>query len=586
MGKFLYFLKNIFKLPSLEEAVYALRKMKLWEKACFLIIAAVFLVSFFMTLWKVSAIFTVDTPAVGGTLIEGIIGTPRFINPVLAISDADRDMTALVYSGLLRPDGKGKLTNDLAEKMTISEDGLTYTFTLRPDLLWPDKKPITADDVLFTVGKIKDPAMKSPKRAGWEGVEAEKADERTVKFVLKKPYSPFLENATIGILPGHIWAGMSPEQMASSEMNINPIGSGPYQISKIRRNSLGVLTSYELTANKRFSLGKPNIKEIILKFYSSEKDLIAAYQKGEIASAGAVTPQMIDKIMKKENIVKALNLSRNFGVFFNQNSAKILTKKDVRQALDMAVDRKKIISDVLMGYGAELRNPLPPGVFGALEPETASSSDNSLEEARTLLAENGWKMNEKDNVLEKKFGKETLALAFTVSTVDVPELKEAAEIIKYSWERLGAKIDLKIFEAGDFTENVIRPRKYDALLFGQAIRREPDPFAFWHSSQRNDPGLNVALYANIKTDKLLEEARTAHDETIRKGKYEEFQKELAKDVPAVFLFSPKFIYVMPKELGGIDDTLSITIPSERFSTVYDWHMGTNKVWKIFAGDEQ
>lgn len=521
----------------------------------------------------------VEVPAYGGTLTEGIIGTPRFINPVLASSDADRDLVALTHSGLLRPDNRGRLINDMAEKYEISEDGLVYTFTLKPNLFWQDGAPIVADDIIFTIEKIKDPAMKSPKRAGWEGVSAEKTDDKTVKFTLKKPYAPFLENTAIGILPSHIWEGMSSDQIASSEMNTKPIGSGPYKISDIKRSSVGIISSYELSSNKNFVLGKPNIKKMIMKFYSSEKDLLTAYQKGEVEIINAVTPRELEKI-KASNNVKTLYLPRIFGVFLNQNSAKVLTKKEIRQALNLSVDRKKITDDVLKGYGTELFYPLPAGTFGALP--KSETDMYSLESAKELLDKNGWKMNTGEQALEKKIGKELFRFSFSISTSDAPELKETAYLLKSMWEKIGAKVDVKIFEQGDLTENVIRPRKYDGLLFGEIVGRDPDPFAFWHSSQRNDPGLNVALYTNIKADRLLEEARGIQDEAKRAEKYKEFQEEVSKDIPAIFLFSPKFIYVIPKNLKGTDDMESVTVPSERFSTIYKWYKTTDKVWKIFA----
>lgn len=579
MSKFIHFIRKLLRLPSLEEFVYAIRNMKLWEKLVFIVLIISFLTSFLVIIWKISSIYMVDVPAQGGTLTEGIIGTPRFINPVLASSDADRDLVALTYSGLLRPDNRGQLIKDMAEKYDISEDGLAYTFVLKPNLFWHDGAPITSSDVVFTIDKIKDPAMKSPKRAGWEGVSAEKIDDRTVKFTLKKPYAPFLENTTIGILPSHIWNKMSSDQIASSEMNTKPIGSGPYKISDIKRNSVGIISSYELSFNKDFILGKPNIKKIIMKFYSSEKDLLTAYQKGEIETINAITPKELEKI-KISNNVKSLYLSRIFGLFLNQNNAKVLTKKEIRQALNLSVDRKKIIDDVLKGFGEELFNPLPTGTFGAL---SKSDTDTySLESAKELLDKNGWKMNDDEQVLEKKVGKELFRFSFSISTSDAPELKETAYLLKSMWEKIGAKVDVKIFETGDLTQTVIRPRKYDALLFGEIVGRDPDPFAFWHSSQRNDPGLNVALYTNIKVDKLLEEARAIQDETKRTEKYEEFQKEVSSDAPTIFLFSPKFIYVMPKNLKGTDDMESVTIPSERFSTIYKWYKTTDKVWKAFA----
>ena len=563
----------------MEEIIYAIRNMKLWEKLVFLALIISFLVSFLAIIWKISDMYMVEVPAYGGTLTEGIIGTPRFINPVLASSDADRDLVALTHSGLLRPDNRGRLINDMAEKYDISEDGLVYTFTLKPKLFWQDGEPVTGDDIVFTIEKIKEPAMKSPKRAGWEGVSVEKIDDKTIKFTLKKPYAPFLENTTIGILPSHIWGGMSSDQIASSEMNTRPIGSGPYKISDIKRNSVGIISSYELSSSKNFVLGKPNIKKMIMKFYPSEKDLLTAYQKGEVETINAVTPQELEKI-KTSNDIKSLYLPRIFSLFFNQNNAKVLTKKEIRQAMNLSVDRKKIIDDVLKGYGAELFYPLPAGTFGALS--KSETSIYSLEKAKELLDKNGWKMNNSEQVLEKKIGKELFKFSFSISTSDAPELKETAYLLKSMWEKIGAKVDVKIFETGDLTQNVIRPRKYDALLFGEIVGRDPDPFAFWHSSQRNDPGLNVSLYTNIKADKLLEEARSTQDETKRADKYKEFQEEVYKDIPAIFLFSPKFIYVIPKNLKGTDDMESVTVPSERFSAIYKWYKTTDKVWKIFA----
>ena len=566
------------RLPSLEEFIYAIRNMRLWEKLVFFALVISFLVSFLTIIWKISNLYMTDVPAYGGTLTEGIIGTPRFINPVLASSDTDRDLMALTYSGLLRPDNKGRLINDLAEKYDISEDGLVYTFTLKPNLLWQDGEPVIADDIIFTIEKIKDPSMKSPKRAGWEGVSAEKINDKTIRFTLKKSYAPFLENTTIGILPSHVWKNMSSDQIASSEMNMKPVGSGPYKISGIKRNSVGIISSYELNSNKNFVLGKPNIKKIIMKFYPSEKDLLTAYQKGEVEAINAVTPQELEKI-KTNNNVKSLYLSRIFSLFFNQNNAKVLTKKEIRQALNLSVDRKKIIDNVLKGFGAELFYPLPAGTFGAmLKSETDAYS---LDDAKELLDKNGWKMNTGEKVLEKKIGKELFKFSFSISTSDAPELKETAYLLKSMWEKIGAKVEVKIFETGDLSQNVIRPRKYDALLFGEIVGRDPDPFAFWHSSQRNDPGLNVAIYTNIKVDKLLEEARSIQDETKRADKYKEFQKEVSTDIPAIFLFSPKFIYVIPKNLKGTNEMESVMVPSERFSMVHQWYKSTDKVWKIF-----
>ena len=181
-------------------------------------------------------------------------------------------------------------------------------------------------------------------------------------------------------------------------------------------------------------------------------------------------------------------------------------------------------------------------------------------------------------------GKETQKLAFSLVTSDVPELRESAELLKAAWEKLGVEVRVQIFESGDLNQNVIRPRKFDALLFGEIIGRDLDLFAFWHSSQRNDPGLNIAMYTNSKVDKLLEEARRATDVKSRLAQYESAILAIRADAPAIFLYSPEFIYVLPEKIRGV--TLRrTTTPSERFLDIEKWYINTEKVWDVFAKNQ-
>ena len=171
-------------------------------------------------------------------------------------------------------------------------------------------------------------------------------------------------------------------------------------------------------------------------------------------------------------------------------------------------------------------------------------------------------------------------LTFSVSTADIPELVHVAELITETWRSLGADVSVRIFDSNELNQNVIRPRRYDALLFGEIIGRDLDFYAFWHSSQRSDPGLNVADYANITVDKLLEEARILDNSPERNDALQKFEKEIIEDVPAAFIYSPEFIYVVPKKLKS-ELSKNITTPSDRFSNIYQWYLNTDTVWKIF-----
>ena len=166
-----------------------------------LLSAFVFLIATFLLLVRVSDRLLIEIPEKGGMVTEGIIGRPRFVNPIIAKSDADRDLAELIYSGLLRAEGNDSFVTDLASSYDISEDGLTYTFKLRNDLVWHDGQSVTSADVAFTIEKVKDQSLpiKSPRRASWEGVAVDTPDPLTVVFHIKQPYVAFLENATMGI---------------------------------------------------------------------------------------------------------------------------------------------------------------------------------------------------------------------------------------------------------------------------------------------------------------------------------------------------------------------------------------------------
>ncbi len=551
------------------------------EKVYFFVLCIIFILSTFTIINNINKKFSINEPANGGYLKEGIIGSPRFVNPVLAVSDLDHDLSSLIYSGLMKISSNGSLLLDLAESYQISDDQLTYTFILKDNAYFSDGRKVTADDVFFTINKIQDANVKSPKRPSFYDVAIQKIDNKTIKFILKKPYTPFLENLTIGILPKYYWNNLSNEEFALSDLNLNPIGSGPYKISKInsiQRNQVTTRTSFELVPFDRYVLGRPYINTLIINFYKDEAAMLSAYNSNEIESMPSVSPDKITDILKQKSEVETSPLPRVFGAFFNQNQSEVLAQKEVRQALDLATDKKSIIDSVLNGFGNILNGPIPLGLVGSDEEE----NNFDLEKAKALLAKAGWTKASSTGILQKKISKtKTLQLKFTISTLNSQDLLETANHLKSDWEKIGADVIVMPYEFGDLQQNIIRPRKYDALLYGMVIGRDMDFFAFWHSSQRNDPGLNIAMYTNSKADKLLEDARKTSDEVTRERDYKNFEKEIQTDIPAVFLYSPDFIYILPTKIKGVEIG-SITLPYERFAGINKWYIETNNIWKIFA----
>jgi len=567
-------------LPRSKEIERVVRSLSPFEKTLFFFLTIAFILSSLVLLSKVNNFILVEIEAKGGSFTEGIVGSPRFINPILALSDADRDMSSLVYSGLLKADPDSGLVEDLTEGYTVSEDGLSYDFTIREDSVFHDGAKVTADDVVFTVLKAQDPVIKSPRLASWDGVKVEAVDERHVRFILPRPYAPFLENATLGILPKHLWQGVDAEQFPFSELNVSPVGSGPYKIKKVERNSSGIPQGYVLSAFNDYALGRSYIDTLAFRFYPSEEALILAYQKGDVEAMGGVSPEKISQL--KQVRIEQTPLPRIFAVFFNQNVAQIFSHSEVRAALNRALDKEQIVEQILANYGTAIDSPLPPESIdvenAALASSTETDSETRIVEARALLEQGGWKFNEEEGVwTHPKKGK----LQFSLATSNIAELKATAEILKTTWEKLGAKVDVKVFEPGNLNQNIIRPREYDALLFGEIVGRELDLFAFWHSSQRNDPGLNIALYANITADKLLEKGRTELDPEKRALLYRDFEKEVKKDTPAIFLYSPDFLYVLPNKVNGVR-LGSFTTSGDRYLNVHEWYIKTDRVWSFLS----
>ncbi|MBP6975055.1 MAG: peptide ABC transporter substrate-binding protein [Candidatus Pacebacteria bacterium] len=557
------------------------------EKLIFIIAGITLVISTLSILSGVNNFYSVELPARGGTYTEGIVGYARFINPLLGYTDADKDMISLVYSGLLKATPEGRLVADLAKSWEVSDDGLTYTFKLKDGLTFQDGKPLTTDDIEFTITKAQDPLIKSPRAENWTGVALEKVSPTEIKFILKRPYASFLENMTLGILPKHIWSNIENEAFDINTYNREPVGSGPYKIKKAYRDDTGIYEHYDLVPFEEYSLGNAYIQHLIVKFYKSEAEALTAYSEGSIEALGGVAPDEANKLKSNQYNLQSTPLPRVFALFFNQSSAPVLVNREVRDALNVSVNRLSLIDTILQGWGAVSKGAIPRGLSQNTEISgTASSTldDEYIEAGKKILLAKGWKLNS-SGIFEKQTktakSNETQTLRFSISTSNVPELKRSAEILKETWTKLGADVKVEIFEPSDLTQKVIRPRKYDSLLFGNVVGRDLDLYPFWHSSQRNDPGLNIALYTNIKADKVLETIRTTSDETKRLEAYRVFENEIQNDIPAIFLYSPDYIYATSKDIHNLEIS-NITTPSERFMNVHKWYLETEKVWKIFA----
>ncbi len=580
-------IKNTFKRISdwsynvsfLNKIQTTIDSLSPFEKVIFWILTAGVLLSTLGIISQINTFTTTSIPTRGGAVIEGVVGAPRFINPLIAQTDTDRDLTMLIYSGLMKASKNGDLIPDLAKRYTVSEDGRVYTFTLKDDVKFHDGTPLTADDILFTIQKAQDPIIKSTRIAEWDGVSVKKINAREVEFTLKTPYAPFLENTTLGILPKHIWKNVPDQEFAFSKFNTNPIGSGPFKLKNIKYDSSGVPSRYELKSFEKYALGRPYINRFLMYFYSNEDDLIRAYASGKITSLSAISSNKIEKVLKNDSVLEKIDFPRVFALFLNQNKNHALVNSNVRKALDTAIDKQALVEQVLNGFGTPINSPIPPGTVEGqahFENSTYKTQQERNDAARALLEKSGATFDEEAH--QWKLKKEPITI--TISTANTPELKMAADIIAKTWENIGIQTKVRVYDTGDLNQNVIRPRDYEALLFGEVVGRGLDLFAFWHSSQKDDPGLNISMYTNTNADTYLEKARKETDAKLRNELYLKFEKTIQKDTPALFLYSPDFIYITPKSIKGTTMQIVAT-PSERFSEISTWYTQTERVWNFF-----
>lgn len=545
-----------------------LRTLSPGDRLVFAVLAGLFTIASVLGLYTLERSLLVTVPAYGGTLYEGAIGSPRFINPLLAISDADRDLSTLTYAGLMGLAGDGSLDLVLASGYTVSPDGKVYTFTLADTATFSDGTPVTAQDVVFTVEKAQDPGLKSPAYANWSGIKATAVDAHTVRFTLARAYAPFLELTTLGILPSHLWQDLSDEEFPFSTLETSPVGAGPFVVTSVRRDASGLITSLSLSANPYYGPGRAYLDGVHMSFYANNEDLGRALSSGAIESAYGIPGAH----------TLSVPYARVFGVFFNRNANALYARDEVRKALSVAVNRTDLVTRVLGGYANAIMGPVPPG--GQVAQALVPVSSTPTADAAAVLRAGGWSYDGDARVWKNTGGKQTLE-EITIRTSNVPELRSVASAVKEDWEKLGIPVNIELYEPGDLSQNVIRPRKYDALLYGMVIGRDQDLYAFWDSKEQSDPGLNIALYANKTVDTLLEDARSNPDRKARIADLQKIESIIASEYPAAFLYAPDFVYAVPADLAGVTLT-QITTPSDRFATVAKWYRKTDQVWPFFV----
>lgn len=509
---------------------------------------------------------TVSTPTTGGKYVEGTVGQPIFINPVLVNSNSpDRDLIEIIFSNI----------PDLSEKYKISDDRKTWNIRLKENVFWHDEKPITSDDIIFTINTIQDPDSQSRLFSTWQNIKADRISEREFKLTLPQPYA-FFESTLKELrpIPKHIFGNIPPANFKLSNYNLEPIGNGPFEFSKMEKRKDGFITNYKLEKNENYFGDKPYITEFNFNFYPEEKNLIEAFNMGEIDGFGSNNQSIFSKININHETF-GVRSSRYYSIFFNPYRNPAFKEKNVRLALNYATPKKEILEKSFNNKGIIINGPILPEING-YAPEFYEESEFLTEKAVEILEANNWKINS-SNVREKNIGSELIKLEFNIVVPDINFIVSTANIIKENWEKTGVKVNLSILNQNDIND-IIKTREYEVIIMGTVLGNSTDLFSLWHSSEKFYPGLNLAMYENKSADSLMESIRKELNETKRYENIKKLQSTIIEDLPAIFLFSPNYFYFSRNSLNGFE-TKFIPLPENRFDNIEKWYIKTAKIFK-------
>ncbi len=476
-------------------------------------------------------------------VVVGSLADARNPLPLMASDSASAEISGWIFNGLTKYDKDLKIVPDLAKSWEIKNGGLEIIFHLRRGVKWQDGKEFTSADVLFTYDTVTDPKVPTPYSSNYGPVgKVEAPDPYTVRVYYKKPYAPALESWGMGIIPKHILEG---RDMTDERFSRHPVGTGPY---RLKRWTTG--QSIELDAFDGYFEGRPGIKKFIMRIIPDNATMFLELKFGGIDYMD-VTPQQYKLVVSRSRFFERYFQRFRYPAFaftylgWNELDSRF---KDVRirRALSHAIDKKSIIKGVLMGYGTPCTGPFLPGSW-AYNPDV---KDPSYDPARSLelFREAGWTL--KAGVLQK----DGVPFSFTIITNQGnTERLLAAQIIKEDLKKVGVEAHIKVLEWQAMLHDFVDKKRFEAVLMGWSLSRDPDLYQIFDSSQTKEGEFNFISYKDPQADRLLEEGRSTLDLRKRKAIYHKLHAIFAWDQPYTFLYVPDALPVLSRRFKGVHE---------------------------------
>jgi peptide/nickel transport system substrate-binding protein len=522
------------------------------------------------------AVTILPEAAPGGIYTEAVIGSLGRLNPMLDWNNpADRDINRLIYSGLMRFDGRGLPQPDLAESWGESADGTVYNFSLRSNAKWHDGAPVTSDDVIFTIEVIKSSGSLFPQdiKDLWSQIEVKRLDDLTLQFKLPEPFAPFLDYTTFGILPKHLLDSVPADQMSSAEFNLQPVGTGPYKFDRFITSG-GQITGVALTVNLDYYRSRAFIEQIVFRFYPDSASALDAYQQGEVLGISQITNDVLLTALAEPTLSVYTSRLPQLGlVFLNNNNPSVpfLQNPNVRRALLLATNRNIITSKILEGQAIIADGPILTGSWAYYD--EIEHFDYDPDAAIALLKDEGYVIPAGGGDVRAKDGQ---FLTFSLVHPDDEIHTRIAQAIQSDWALVGVKIDLQAVPYETLVNDHLTPRSYQAALadLNTARTPDPDPYLFWHQSEATG-GQNYSQWDNRTASEFLETARTSADFNTRARLYRNFQVVFTKDMPSLPLYFPVYSYGVDSQVRGVQ-VAPMYDTSDRLALIAEWYLVTRR----------
>ncbi len=511
-----------------------------------------------------SVVLAPEAPRPGGTFVEGVVGQLGSLNPLFGEATAGlNDLDALLFEPLVRVLPTGAVQGRLASRWDVSPDGRSYVFALRPNARWSDGTPVSADDVVFTVRTVQDPQFPGALlNQSWKDIIATAIDAGHVRFALPGHNAGFLANLELlDIVPSHLLAGKTIGELASASPNLNPVGTGPFRMVA----NLGDRIQLE---RNPYAWRRPWLESMMIRSFPSQAGALDALDRGQIDGLANLTPSgAAQERGNKQVRVLTTSTYQYAELLFNLKiDEPYFQDVRVRQAVARAIDRSAIIRDVLGGQAIPDDSPIPRSITWAYDSAAQQPAYDPAGAAK-LLDDAGWQLV---NGIRTK-GTTTLSFGLTVSS-DVPPYERVAEKVASQLAQVGIVAEVRPVTTASLIHDYLNPRTFDMTLTAFDNGPDPDVYSFWHSSQSHPGGFNFAgMKKNVFIDGDLEEGRNTLDLTARAKSYATFQEDFAKEIPAVFLYSPRYVMAVNRRIHGVRVDSAIE-PEERYAYVSDWYI--------------